>query len=128
MSTAAAADAITSLFAKPLSADTHAPNAAAVGLPTAVRVFKNNPKGQTMAKTQSSIRMAVGKGLGIDPWPEAFFFNAGHDVNDVRQILIHKNQCTDCKGSGRIMLFSSDAPCDRCLEQGFYFEGVYEQP
>lgn len=78
-----------------------------------------------MSEKQPSLRMAVGKGLGIDSWPEGFVFNVGHDTSSLRMVSMHKSQCSDCKGAGRIMLFSSDAPCDRCLEQGFYFEGIY---
>ena len=78
-----------------------------------------------MAEKLPSLRMGVGKGLGIDAWPDGFVLNLGHDPNNLRMVSMHKEKCTDCKGSGRVMLFSSDAPCDRCLQQGFYFEGTY---
>ena len=75
---------------------------------------------------KTSIRMATSSDLSCLNWPMEFVFNVGHDAGNMRAVTMHMVQCTDCKGVGAIQLFTSTAPCDKCLGQGLYFEGANE--
>ena len=80
-----------------------------------------------MAEKKVVVRIAASADAQRKPWESGFKFSVGHEPDSMVDIVMSKAQCADCKGSGRIMLFSSATPCDRCLEQGFYFEGTHNE-
>lgn len=71
---------------------------------------------------ETKARLTWSPKLGIE-CPSEFEIMVGHDVLSQQTITVKKTQCTDCKGTGTIKLFISDATCDKCLGAGHYAEG-----
>jgi len=71
---------------------------------------------------EAAVRVVVRASTHIT-WPDEFTMRLGRDTNSIRDVTMLKTECTDCRGSGKVKLFVSEAECDRCLGYGYYAEG-----